>query len=180
MLGRLFQGLTVGGTQLRAGLWKTCSQLGTSLVGPGVRWQGAFFCHLHPLPTLPPPSQAEAVDCGDPCLAHWFCLQMGAASKSVGNPRHTPCPRSLSNAQFRVLSGWCPIWDPRCSFYGSGVRVLSLSASPAPVWDSVSPHLSDERQQVPNSKSSVSPLLPRCPVGGGQGHVSSLPASHHL
>jgi len=30
----------------------------------------------------------------------------------------------------------------------------------------VSPYLSDERQQVPNSKSSLSPLLPRCAVGG--------------
>ncbi|OBS57675.1 hypothetical protein A6R68_11194 [Neotoma lepida] len=36
----------------------------------------------------------------------------------------------------------------------------------SPCWESVSPHLSDERQQVPNSKSSLSPLLPRCPVGG--------------
>ncbi|XP_045846622.1 A-kinase anchor protein 8-like isoform X5 [Meles meles] len=36
----------------------------------------------------------------------------------------------------------------------------------SPCWESVSPYLSDERQQVPNSKSSLSPLLPRCAVGG--------------
>lgn len=63
-------------------------------------------------------------------LALWFCLQVGAASKSVGSPG-TPPPRSLSNTQLQVLSGWCPSWDPWCSFYGSGLRVLSLSASPA-------------------------------------------------
>ncbi|XP_012916015.1 A-kinase anchor protein 8-like isoform X8 [Mustela putorius furo] len=37
----------------------------------------------------------------------------------------------------------------------------------SPCWESVSPYLSDERQQVPNSKSSLSPLLPRCAVRGG-------------
>lgn len=63
-------------------------------------------------------------------LALWFCLQVGAASKSVGSPG-TPPPQFLSNRQFQVLSGWCPSWDPWCSFYGSGLRVLSLSASPA-------------------------------------------------
>lgn len=55
----------------------------------------------------------------------------GGSKQKYGEPQaHTP-PWSLNNTQFQVLSGWCPSWDPWCSFYGSGLRVLSLSASPA-------------------------------------------------
>lgn len=99
--------------------------------GVGMSAQGLFLPYsFPPCPCASPP---EAADGSDPCLARWFCLQVGIARKSVGKPRHTPCPWSLSNVQFRVLSGWCLSWDPWCSFYGSGLRVLSLSASPAPV-----------------------------------------------
>lgn len=91
--------------------------------------------------------------------------------QSVGEPQVHPA-LGPSVTYSPSLSGWCPSWDPWCRFYGSGLRVLSLSASPAPVLGPVSPHPSDERQQEPDSKSSLSPLLPRCLVRGGQGHVS--------
>ena len=110
-----------------------CGQLGPSLVGLACAGGGLLF--LCSLLTLPPPhsSQTEAVGGSGPCLPSALALPFGGGSKqeSWGEPQAYALPSS--SAQLRVLSGWCLSWDPRWSFYGSGLRVLSLSASPAPV-----------------------------------------------
>lgn len=102
--------------------------------GAGMRWQGAPL-PLFPSHSAPPPhsSQTEAVGGSGPCLPSALALPFGGGSKqeSWGEPQAYALPSS--SAQLRVLSGWCLSWDPRWSFYGSGLRVLSLSASPAPV-----------------------------------------------
>ncbi|XP_069334141.1 A-kinase anchor protein 8-like isoform X4 [Eulemur rufifrons] len=108
----------------------------------------------HSVPVFP---QTEAVDGGGPCPAHWFCLQVEAARKRVGNlwlfsSWVVRAPLGTNGHSHQLGCAWtllpAPALGPSvmyssessvagvqvwCSFYGSGLRVLSLSASPAPV-----------------------------------------------